>query len=131
MSLEVAIQENTAAINALVALLSKQSPIANVPPCKGHAVESAKEEKKAEVKKPAPTPPAPEPSQAAAPAPVSESPSKLTYDEVKNLVLKVNREKGREATVALLSSFGATNAQQIPEPKWAEVVEAANKVLGS
>jgi hypothetical protein len=134
MSLEIALAENTAAINALAELLRNGSAraisIASGDP-------AAKQEKKAEAKKPEAAKQVPAPTQPTAEAPAAPEPKAetsapaLTYDQVKNQVLKVNREKGREATVALLQQFGATNAQQIPEAKWAELVEAANKVLGN
>lgn len=79
-------------------------------------------------------PPAPEP--AATQEPVGESTAQSqgaaapTYDEVKDLVLKVAGNCGRQAVLDLLGKFdGATNLKQVPVEKLGEVKAAAEAAL--
>ncbi len=78
----------------------------------------------ADVKKPAAVSPQPE-TAAAPPASepeVSKSETAVTYDDVKALVLRVSKDKGRDAAVAVLSGFGVTKAPELKPEQYADAV---------
>lgn len=139
MSLEQALQANTEAVNALAAILAKtQLPTAAV---ESTVKEEPKEEPK-EVKKPAKgqssvsTPTAPDNSTtSSAESSKSEAVEKVEpsktydYEEVKNLVLRLNKEIGKEATVDVLSRFGAKRLPEILPEHFPALVEKINEVL--
>lgn len=65
-----------------------------------------------------------------APVEVKADKPTTSYDEVKDLVLKVAGEKGRQSVLDLLGKFnGATNLKQVPAEKLAEVKAAAEEAL--
>ena len=87
--------------------------------------------------------PAPEPSAGpAAPEPTAEiieagpsaspataSPSEITAEAMRDLVLRVVRLKGREAMVAVLDTFGAAKASDVPAAQVPELVAALEALL--
>lgn len=115
MSLELAIQQNTAAINQLIEILSKGITAAPAAPPEPPGL--TLEETFAET-------PAPKPKKKAEPAPAP-----VSYADAAGAVTRLVKEKGRDAAKALLSSFGAANLKEIPEAKFAEVLAAAEKAL--
>jgi hypothetical protein len=118
MSLEIAIQENTAAIRELIAIMAG-----------GKQVEvQVKEEKpvKAEVKKAAPAP------KAEAPAPKAEEPkaeavkeTAIPYTDVAAAVVELAKVKGRDAAVKVLAEFGVSKATELKPEQYAEAIEKA------
>lgn len=148
MSLELALQENTRAINALIAILRDQASTPAPeetagatepdPPEKLSAsmqVRPAKRTKKeaapATAGEPAsePSAPAPEPGAAdasateAAAAPAVEPP---TYEQAAAAVTALIKTSGRDAAVALLKRFGASNLKGVDPAQYAELILAAN-----
>jgi hypothetical protein len=87
--------------------------------------------------------PAPEPSAGpAAPEPAAEttgaepsaspataSPSEITAEAMRDLVLRVVKTKGREAMVAVLDTFGAAKASDVPAAQVPELVTALEALL--
>lgn len=128
MSIELALQENTAALKALFALFSKAgipAPSAATPtpaPQAAAPVPVAKEE-------PIATPA----EVSAAPAAKESAPTDaLDYNkDVKPLLVKVSTAKGREALVGLLQKFGVAKGDQLPQDKLAAVVAEANTLLAA
>jgi hypothetical protein len=98
MSLEQAIQANTAAIEKLIAAMGNQT---------------AK-----------PQPAAPETAKAP-PAATQPAAEEVTYAIVSAAVTKLSKEKGREAAVALLAKYGAKNLKEIDASNWAGVLADA------
>lgn len=123
MSLELAIQENTAALRDLIARLTAGSPTAvtmsateYVEKLDKPAVEDTKAK---EESKPADTK-------------AKTEPVALDYNkEVKPLLLKVSASKGRDALVELLNKFGVTKGDQLPAEKLADVVAEVNDLLAA
>jgi hypothetical protein len=122
MSLELAIAENTRAINQLIAILRDQAAnpvpaeLKQAPEPEQLIQEDPPKTKKAKKEEPAP---APEP----------ETPKAVTYAEAASAVTKLVKEKGREAAKALLAGFNATNLKEIPEARFADVIAAAENAL--
>lgn len=120
MSLELAIAENTRAINQLIEILRNQA--ANPVPAelKQEPEQLLQEDppktKKAKKEEPAP---AHEP----------ETPKAVTYAEAASAVTRLVKEKGREAAKSLLAGFNAANLKEIPEARYAEVIAAAEAVM--
>jgi len=138
MSLEIAIQENTAALRELIAAISKGLPVAasTVAEVAAKSAEvTAKTEKAAEVKKPAAqtasSQPGAQPQSEGQKAAAQESPAAadVTYDDVKAAVIELSKEKGREMTVALLSRHGVAKAPDLQPEQYAAVVGDVKKVL--
>jgi len=132
MSLELAIAENTRAINQLIAILRDQA--ANpVPPeiLAAAAAEDPPKSKRLSKKEAAPAAPAGESvEEATAPsteptatdAPATEAAAapteKLTYADVSAATIGLIKVRGRDAAISVLKSFGVTKADQIPEARW-------------
>jgi hypothetical protein len=153
MSLELAIQQNTAAINTLIEILSKgtipTAPAAEeVAPGFGTAVTDAAKAVAAETKarrtkkEAKPEAPAGEPAQeASAPAPeigataasemeVAAAPAKqITYTEASAAVVKVANTKGRQVAVEILAKFGAKTLGEVKASSYAKVIEACEAAL--
>ena len=113
MSLELAIERNTTALNTLIEILSKgAAPADAFPP---------------------PPPPLGTPSvtleqtldEPAKPAPESKAP---TYEEASSAVTAVIKAKGNPAARALLKEFGVTSLPKLDKARWPEIIEAAWKV---
>lgn len=97
MSLEKALQDNTAAVEKLTAAIVQFAATANGAAAPTPAVKADTEEKAEEkpVKK------------AAAKAEKKEDPEEKYNAEVKPKVLELVKSKGREAVMAILAEFGA------------------------
>jgi hypothetical protein len=130
MSLELALQEATAAMKELVALLRNQSPAENNAPIAASDAEDPPKTKrgKKEVLQAAPvgefveeaTAPSPEPTATDAPATeAAAAPTEpLTYADVKSRTLDLIEVRGRDAAVKVLAGFGVQRADQIEEARW-------------
>lgn len=145
MSLELAIQENTAAVKALIDVWAKLVTQGNTVAANAAAktaagepygvtaggtpvtkVEPKAEAPKAEAPKgkaaaPAPTPAASEPAPAATAA--SETAAESPSDEVVDMVLLTKETtaaatRNRAGLVALLAEYGAARASAIPQGDW-------------
>jgi hypothetical protein len=110
MSLEKAVEENTAAIRALIAVLDR-----GVLPAKP---EQKLVEPKAEAKTTA------KPKAKAVEPEVEAEDKVYTYDEVKTRILKLIEEKGRDAAVTILTSFGATKLPEVAQEELGAVMAA-------
>lgn len=125
MSLEAAIQENTAALNNLIAALAAGAAIST-------AVATstiAKSEPKTEAKKPdaqtASSALGAKQELAAQKGAVQETADKqpaVDYEQVKAAILRLSKEKGREPTVALLQRHGVTKGPDLKAEQYAQVV---------
>jgi hypothetical protein len=120
MSLEQAIQENTAALNRLVEMFAGvqfQPQTAEVNVEQPHILHTETIDIVAEK---------PQPKATATPIQVEESP--VTFDDVKAALMQVAK-KSRSELQQILSHFGATNLSAIQEKDFAEVVQMADQVL--
>lgn len=135
MSLEATIQENTAALRELIALLAAGAAIDTAKATKvmekpvTAVAEVQKEQAKAEEKKPAAIPAADETSAATAEA-VVESPSEVTYDDVKDAI-KEMAKKSREMAIGALKEFGAAKGPDLKAEQYAAFVAHAKKLMGA
>lgn len=109
MTLEAAIQENTAALRELIGILANSTPA------------PAKAAKKKEPE--APQQPEPRPAPTAAPS------AAVTYDDAKRAILKLSAEKGRDAAVAILGKHGAAKLQDVKPEHYADVLREATEAL--
>ena len=130
MSLEQAIQENTAAIRELIAALGKGAPSQAAAPAETATVEDPKAEKPTKEKKqsaPAATPESKEDAAAAA-----DEPAPVSYDDCAQSVTKLAKSKGRPAAVALLGQFDLKTLQDAKDKPelLAQVKAAADAELG-
>ena len=130
MSLEQAIQENTAAIKALIAALGTGAPSQAAAPAETATVEEPKAEKPTKEKKqsaPAATPESKEDTAAAA-----DEPAPVSYDDCAQSVTKLAKSKGRPAAVALLGQFDLKTLQDAKDKPelLAQVKAAADAELG-
>ena len=130
MSLEQAIQENTAAIRELIAALGKGAPSQAAAPTETATVEEPKVEKPAKEKKqqaPAATPESKEEAAAAA-----DDHAPVSYDDCAQAVTKLAKTKGRPAAVALLGQFDLKTLQDAKDKPelLAQVKAAADAELG-
>lgn len=131
MSLEIAIQENTAAIRALIAAISNGIPTtaqqvaAVVEEVKAEA--PAKAEKKIKPEKAE----APKVEQAATPepkeeaAPAADDAPEVTYQDAAAAITALSKTKGRDAAVALLKKFGASKLPEVKPEDFAAIVAEA------
>ncbi len=141
MSLELALQENTAAVNALATLLSKinLAPAAEEKPAKKSKGETVAATAPVATPTTAEQPAAPESKVAdsaeQSPSPVNVEPAApvvepLTLQARGEVLLKAVGKAGRDAVLALLGEFGATKASQVPEDKLAEFDLRLTKLAG-
>jgi hypothetical protein len=132
MSLELAIQQNTAAINALIEMLSKgfgativspdalEEQVLLEPAAAGAGATKVKRAKKETKAEPAAETPAEEPAQVAPP----------TYTEASAKVVEVANKKGRQAAVEILSRFdGAKKLAEVKASDYAAVICACELAL--
>lgn len=113
MSLEIAIQENTAAINALIAILGAKGfePAAAPAPKEAPATKKEKATPKVE--------------EAPEPATVAEA---VTYDQAAEAIQQLAKTKGRDAAIAVLKQFGASKLPDVDAKDFAAVVAACGAV---
>jgi hypothetical protein len=141
MSLEIAIQENTNAIHALIAAIGNglsASPaqvaavVAEAPATVKKETAAKKEvQKAAETVKPEAASTQPTAEATAAPEPKAEaseaSADAPTYQDAAAAITKLSRAKGRDAAVAVLASFGAAKLPDVKPEQFADVIAAAAK----
>ena len=130
MSLEQAIQENTAAIKALIAALGTGATSQAAAPAETATVEEPKAEEPTKEKKqsaPAATPESKEDT-----APAADEPAPVSYDDCAQSVTKLAKSKGRPAAVALLGQFDLKTLQDAKDKPelLAQVKAAADAELG-
>ena len=131
MSLEQAIQENTAAIKALIAALGTGATSQVAAAAETATVEEPKADPKPPKEKkqsaPAATPESKEDAAAAA-----DEPAPVSYDDCAQSVTKLAKSKGRPAAVALLGQFDLKTLQDAKgQPELlAQVKAAADAELG-
>lgn len=130
MSLEQAIQENTAAIRELIAALGKGAPSQAAAPAETATVEEPKAEKPAKEKKQSAPAVMPESKEEAAAA--ADEPAPVSYDDCAQAVTKLAKTKGRPAAVALLGQFDLKTLQDAKDKPelLAQVKAAADTELG-
>ena len=130
MSLEQAIQENTAAIRELIAALGKGAPSQAAAPAETATVEEPKVEKPAKEKKQQAPAAMPESKEEAAAA--ADEPAPVSYDDCAQAVTKLAKTKGRPAAVALLGQFDLKTLQDAKDKPelLARVKAAADAELG-
>ena len=135
MSLEQAIQENTAAIRELIAALGKGAPSQVAAPVETATVEEpnadAKPTKEKKQSAPAATPEQKDDAAAVADEPASEA-APVSYDDCAQAVTKLAKTKGRPAAVALLGQFDLKTLQDAKDKPelLAQVKAAADAELG-
>lgn len=134
MSLESALQENTKALQSLIELMSKNVTLPAAAPVPAE-VEAQKDEVKKPVAKGASSQngatPLTEAPKAAAPVvevAVEEAPA-ITYEQVREGVLKVQIEKGRDSTLALLARHGAKNGKDLKPEQYAKFMQDVEAVV--
>lgn len=149
MSLELAIKENTATLEKLIAVLTEaipalpQSDAENTvaitatpaeieqpdpPKTKRARKEAAVEPRPLEQLAPSPEPSAPDASATAAAATAEDEPP--AYGDVAPFVTRVAKEKGKAAVLELLGRFGAQHFSQVDAEQYAAVLAAAKEILG-
>ena len=130
MSLEQAIQENTAAIKALIAALGAGATNQAAAPVETAPVEEPKAEKPTKEKKQSAPAATPEPKEEVAPA--ADEPAPVSYDDCAQSVTKLAKSKGRPAAVALLGQFDLKTLQDAKDKPelLARVKAAADAELG-
>ena len=131
MSLEQAIQENTAAIKALIAALGTGATSQAAAPAETAPVDEPKTDAKPTKEKkqsaPAATPESKEDTAAA-----EDEPASVSYDDCAQSVTKLAKSKGRPAAVALLGQFDLKTLQDAKDKPelLAQVKAAADAELG-
>jgi len=125
MSLELAIKENTAAVQMLAELMTKLTSGAMQVATRttGSAdtaqvkAETKTEAKTTKVESKAESKPA-----AAATAKPESSTEPVTYEDVKKAILAFQQANGREATLATLKEFGAAKGTDLKPEQFAEAL---------
>jgi hypothetical protein len=129
---------NPSQLNAVMMALNVggiESP--KTSPCAGHAVETAKQETKAKVEKPAATEAEQKP-EALVQMTGSEAAQALhghanrpadapTYQDAAAAITKLSKTKGRDAAVAVLTAFGAAKLPDVKPEQFADIIAAAEK----
>lgn len=135
MSLEQAIQANTAALRDLIAAIANGIP--TTAQQVAAVVEEAKvEEKPAKKGKPEKTE-APKQEVAATPepkeeaAPVADDAPEATYQDAAAAITALSKAKGRDAAVALLKKFGASKLPEVKPEDFATIVADATAQVGA
>jgi hypothetical protein len=118
MSLESAITENTAAVLALTAaLMTRADP---------KVADASATPKKPAKKNPNPKA---ETTETAGSATAEESQD--LYQKAATAITTLSRQKGREAALAILESFGASKLPAVAPERLQEVITAAEEALGA
>ena len=126
MSLEAAIQENTSAIRALIATMTKGLPTTGEPSSAVVAPPKTKKEK------PPVTVDNAEATAPATPSPAMDTAATdATYDDVKNAIVKLSGQKGRDQVVALLSQFDAAKGPDLKPEQFADFLAQANAAMAA
>lgn len=117
MSLEQAIAENTAAINKLIAIMSKA-------PCEYTGPQTSLEEMRmSSNENEAVQMAAPEKEMESKPA---EPAKQYTYADVARRVTDVVNKKGREAAKQIFIRFGVSRLPEVDPKDWPEVMDACD-----
>lgn len=131
MSLEQAIQENTAAVRELISVwgkLTAQAVTVDKAPADTKVEAAGKSVKAAPEKaKPAAEPTAPAAS-AASTASTPEAKATVDYPTLQKAVLSL-ASKSREAAMETAAGFGVKTFKELPEAKWAAALDAVNAKL--
>lgn len=125
MSLEIAIQENTAAIRELIAALTATAKV----PVSEAAPAAAEEE---EAPKPVDTPPVQEVETTAEEEAVVESPSdepEITEAIIKKKLIELRDTKGKPVLAELFNRYGATAFPNLKPENYAAAYADACKML--
>ncbi|WP_369952289.1 hypothetical protein [Ralstonia syzygii] len=117
MSLEVAIQENTAAIRDLIAAIASGAAL----PAAAEKVVAAASKPRAEAKQEAAAPASTEGGEKGA--------VEVSYNDAASVITKLSRGKGRDAALKVLQQFGADNLKGVKPEQFADVMAAAQKAL--
>ena len=138
--LKAAVEANTNAIRELIAAIKAGVPttaaqvaavVTEAKPTTAAKETAAKKTTPAEKVEPAPTQPTAEAGAAAAPEKKDE-PSKQadtpSYQDTANAVIKLAREKGRDAAVAVLAKFGASKLPDVKPEQFAAVIAECNAI---
>lgn len=134
MSLEQALNDNTAAIKELALIMGGlKLPDVEAPPT------DTKEVKKADAKKSTTSPTADASKTQTGPAETTTTadPAKdatedikaVTYDDAKAAITAVVKKDGRDGGLAVLALFKVASLLEVPEEKWGEVIDACNAKL--
>lgn len=139
MSLEQAIQENTAVLRELIAVMKGAQVAVPVVVEETAAAVEAKPAKKGKPEK-AETPKpevvaTPEPKEEVAPAAdededEDEGPA-ATYQDAATAITQLSKVKGRDAAVALLKKFGASKLPEVKPEDFNAIVAEANTQAGA
>ena len=143
MSIEQALAENTSAIRELIAAIRAGVPTtaAQVAAVVAEAPEAETAKAKIPAKDPAKDPAAAEVPDAAehgktaaqaveALAGHANKPTPAaTYEDAKAAVLKISKEKGRDAAVAVLSTFGAQKLPELQPENYGALVAKVDEAL--
>jgi hypothetical protein len=141
MSLELALQQataafqlNTALLQQLIAILAAENTPAITAAGEDDPPKAKRTKKEAAPVEPAgepvqePTAPSPAPTATAASETVAVAPATKapTYADAAAAITRVVKEMGTPTAKALLSAFGASNLKGVPEARYAEVIAAAD-----
>jgi len=119
MSLETAIQENTAAIQNLIALLSQSGSIAQAPVAHSN---SASDTEEGRTEKPTPAVAAKKPASKVSTS--ADEAVSVTYQDAAKAIQDLAKAKGRDAAIAVLATFNASKLPEVKESDFAAVVKA-------
>lgn len=135
MSLEATIQENTAALRDLIAVLANGATptaaqvAAVVTEAKAEKVEKPAKKTQAAATQESPTPTASDNSASSSSATQEPDVAAPTYQDAAGAITKLSRTKGRDAAVALLTKFGAAKLPDVKPEQFAEVIQAATAAM--
>jgi hypothetical protein len=128
MSLELAIQENTAAINSLIAILSSQPSVTDVQQAQAPVAENNSASNTPEGASIPKADVAAEKSAKSSATVEDEQPATeavgVTYDDTAKVVQALAVRKGREVAVKVLDQFGAKTLKDVKPSDFAAVIAA-------
>lgn len=134
MSLEIAIQENTAAIRELIKAISNGIPttaqqvaavVEEATEVKAEAPAKTEKKAKAEKTESAKVEQAATPEPKADVAPAADDAPEVTYQDAANAITALSKTKGRDAAVALLKKYGASKLPEVKPEDFAAIVADA------
>lgn len=142
MSLEQALNENTAAIKELAKIMAG-IPISAAPdtatsdkPGKPGKTTTKEYTDGTTATGPGDLPnQSPAQQDAAKSDPAAEKPAEapattgVTYDDAKAAITALVKAKGRDAGLAVLATFGTDSALKVPEDDWQKLIDACNEAL--
>jgi trans-aconitate methyltransferase len=126
MSLEAALQENTAVMRELIARLTAGSTTAVTMPASEYVATLDAAETKAEDL------PITKRTDKAETKPAADATEVIDYEkEVRPVLVKVSTTKGRDPLIALLAQFKVTKGDQLKPAQFGDVIAAANELLAA